>query len=433
MFVGPSGQTVAVVSEDRWKAVISGEAPLDWELWASPITHSRVLTPEGKATVRGAVETITEFFGADWLSKFAAADRRRAIAARLPLLSTYWWPINDTVHVYWRILELAARLSLLRTSSGFAQVRKDMRGDLGHFAHGLLQLEVGALALRSGWTVRLEPVPRPGAKTDLFLSRDADAMFVEAKDFQLDAQAVTNLDAARRVQDNFLNLSIQHSVYFEGDFDIGENPAVLDEWLLDIARQAADTAATQTPRTRDAPSGGQLRIAPGMAPDGIGWSVPVRRGDEWRRIRSAIANKAEQARGDAPLWLRFDETSQFWLLSARPEEHLDWLRQLANGIAYCLSGLPHVAGLVLSSAPASQVGSLSAETQLLDSRATHLVTPVRSPFVREFLIVANPAGSAGDQAEAWLQWYRPEGEWLSWALDVQGYPPLEKLFLTVSA
>lgn len=422
-----------MVPEDRWEALISGEAALDWEIWASPITHSRVLTPEGKTVLLDAVGTIIGFLDAGWLSKFAAADRRRATAARLPLLSPYWWPINDTVHVYWRILELAARLSSLRTSSGFAQVRKDMRGDLGHFAHGLLQLEVGALALRSGWTVRLEPVPRPGAKTDLFLSRDVDSMYVEAKDFHLDAQAATNLDAARRVQDHFLGLTMQHHVYFEGDFDIGEDPDMVDEWLRHVAHMAADTAATQTARTGDAPGGGQLRIAPGMAHDGSGWSVPVRRGDEWRRIRSAIANKAEQGRGDAPLWLRFDETSQFWLLSARPEEHLVWMRQLANGIAESLSGFPHVAGLVLSSAPASQVGSLNAETQLLDSRAIHLVVPVQPPFVRETLIVANPVGSAQDQAEAWLQWYREEGNWLSWALEAQGYPPLEKVFLTVSA
>jgi hypothetical protein len=419
------------MSYDRWAAVLDGDAPIDWELWASPISGSGVLSRQGKATLHRAVETISRFLGPAWLSTFTDPRRRLPTGAGgLPLLSTYWWPVNDTVHVYRRILELAARLTLLETTSGIAQVRKDMRGDLGHFAHGVLQLEVGALALRSGWTVVLEPIPRPGAKTDLRLSCGAQAMLVEAKDFRLDTQSVKSLDAAKRLQNHLLGLEVQHDVYFAGDFDVGEQRETLDDWFLDLTRLAAEVAASHEARTTAAPNGGQLRIVPGPAPEGTGWSVPVRRGDEWQRIRSAIAKKAEQARGTEPLWLRFDETSQFWHLSSSPDQRLAWLRQFANAVAHELVGHRHVAGVLLSAAPASHVDTATTEIHLLDSRAVHLTMPVRPPFVRESLIVSNPRGPAPGQTQAWLEWYRQEGDWLPWAHEILGLPPLHDLFLT---
>jgi len=167
-----------VTTDDRWHSVLDGSAPLDWDLWSSPIGASNALTDEGKAAVHQAVRTITTFLGATWLSTFTAPDRRPERHTGVPLLSVYWWPFNDSTHVYRRILEFAARLSILEGASGFAQVRRDMRSDLGHFEHGLLQLEVGGLAMRSGWEVQLEPVPRPPnrAKTDLRLVRGRESM-----------------------------------------------------------------------------------------------------------------------------------------------------------------------------------------------------------------------------------------------------------------
>lgn len=163
-----------------------GEAPMTWDLWSSDIGNSSVLTSSGKAAVQAAVSTTAEFLGPNWLAKFLPTE---GAVRHLPLMSVYWWPSNDVPHVHMRLLDLGARLTLLKDCAGADTVRRDMRKDLGHFAHGLLQMEVGGLALRDGWKVEFEPATNGARRTDVRVSRGCEAIMVEVKGFLLEKQA----------------------------------------------------------------------------------------------------------------------------------------------------------------------------------------------------------------------------------------------------
>jgi hypothetical protein len=134
------------VADDKhhaeWRAVLAGDAELTWALWSSAIDSSNILTAAGKRTLQRAVAAVADFLGPTWLAEARARQVSDAGAQRtgLPFMSYRWWPDNDVRHVHQRVLTLGARLLVLAETPGLARVRRDLTRDLGHFAHGLLQI-----------------------------------------------------------------------------------------------------------------------------------------------------------------------------------------------------------------------------------------------------------------------------------------------------
>ncbi|HXC79417.1 MAG TPA: hypothetical protein VNU19_20470 [Candidatus Acidoferrum sp.] len=416
---------------ERWRAVEAGGLPLTWDLWSSDVRQSTVLTSAGRTAVVDAVEVIASFLGEDWLSRFLPLDRNKPGARGLPLLSFRWWPANDVPTTFDRLLTFAARLRLLAGSPGLVPVRKAVRGSLGNFEHSLLQLEVAALALRDGWRATFEPKPDPtGTRvTDLRLTRSGDSMLVEVKGFQLDDVVRADLRLAGIVSQAYLALQLEHDVYVSGDISSPTSRDELDGWLTTLGPLAAMVAQDQQPRQSQPPFGGLVEIRAGLPANGTQHSMPIRRRDEWARITAQIDAKAEQGRGAEPLWLRFEETGQFWSLAAPPDERLEWAESWAAALERRLSIHEHVAGLLLSGPDqAISRSRLQQAFQLERSSAAVLSCTTSSPFWRESLIVAGPHSSAIEQAEAWQRWYLNEDSWLAWAHGALGLAPPTKLF-----
>ena len=419
---------------EAWLAIERGEAQLSWDWWSAPVAHSNALTPAGKRAVRATVDTIAEYLGEDWLARFLP-DGTRSSSPGLPLMSWHWWPGNDVAHVYGRLLELGSRLRLLQGVSGIADLRRNMRRDLGHFAHSLLQLEVGGLAMRAGWRVTFEPcVDSEGGRTDLLLVKDDDAMLVEAKGFLLDQRSREDLTFSRRVSMALLDIETREQVTFLGQIEPGLEDEKLAAWLEELAHLAAAVARSGLWIETTPPSGGRLVIQPGWPTPGAGHSTTIRHGDEWRRITTALKAKAEQGRGDNPLWLRFDETSQFWALAVPlnyPRRRLH--ERLARGLSAELASFDHVAGIVLSSTPTAGSTVGAANTwENLDGNSTSLVCTTHPPFWRESIVVGGPNEAATRQRAEWSSWYAAEGSWLGWALDRLSVPPLAELVQPIS-
>lgn len=414
-----------------WHAVEAGEQPLSWQLWASDVDRSTTLTPKGRDVVGHAIDIIAGFLGTDWLHRFLPPKPHTARDAGLPLMDPTWWPANDVHHVHSRLLTFAARLELLRPCPGFAQVRRDMRADLGHFAHGVLQFEAGALALRDGWSVTLEPkvTSRDEGRADLRIERSGTAMLIEVRRFLLDKHATRDLRYTQRLHTALLHLEMTYNVHVAGDLDSCDDPDELQTWIDELTHTARVVTESGRSQPCPAPFGGTLTIHPGLPPNGTSHSMQVRHGDERLRIESAITKKATQGASDTELWLRFDETSEFWNLHVPPAPRaVPWLADLAERAQRVMRDHPHVAGLVLSAPPGLSPLCPTLEAGLISTGATLLDSTAGTTLRRHMLLVPRDPHDAPTRTH-WLDWYRTESDWLSWALEHLGRPPLTELFV----
>ena len=414
-----------------WVAIDAGEAQLTWEVWSARVATSQVLSNSGRRVVRRAVDTIAEFLSANWLAKSIEAIRSTPTAKALPFLSTDWWPATDNRRVYERILRFAAQLTLLAGTPGLVPMRRAMRRDLGQFEHGLLQLEVASLAIRDGWSVTFEPKPDPARSriTDLRLTKGGSAMLVEVKGFLLDDWVRNDLRRADKIRMTMLRLEAEHGVHFSGDNGSPYDDAQLEAWLADLKRLAAEVAHSGQPQESTPPFGGHITVRKSPPQSGTRHTMPIRHRDEWQRISDQIDKKADQGRGSDPLWLRFEETAQFWALAAPPEKRQEWVEALAGAAQQHMARHQHVAGLVLSGpARAHSPRTLRESFQLLDGRGYVLSCTTAAQFWRESLLVPGPHATAAEQLASWHDWYLDEASWLDWALSELDAPPLADLF-----
>jgi hypothetical protein len=421
------------VNEDEvtaWEEIHRGHRGLTWDLWSAPIGYSTALSPRGQRVMQEAVASIADFLGEDWLERFLRPRSAAGNDDHLPLMSFSWWPGNGASHVYVRLLAFAARIRLFAGAEGIAQVRRAMRSDVGHFAHAHLQLEVGALALRDGWHVRFEPKvdSRQHGRADVALTRAGEAMLVETKGFRLDKHTAADLKFTDLIHNRVLALEMTEQVSFSGELGIGDDLTELEGWLQNLSTAARRVSQTGVPAELDAPFGGTMHVRPGRPPERSGYSLPIRRGDEWLRLRAAIRSKADQGRSDLPLWLRFDETSEFWNLSAPPgPAHVHWLAELARQVQLVMADFDNLAGLVLSGLPGASTAH-DVEMGLLGSRAVLMGRRTGPAFWRESLLIPASQNASAEQLLYWLNWYRDEHSWLAWALQQLDLPPLEELF-----
>lgn len=417
-------------SRETWRKVFEGQARLTWGLWADDLRNSELLTDVGREVMLDTVRDIEDFLGEGWLEVHRAHVRPELV--EVPFMSMRWWPSNDTVHVHRRILEFALRLRLLKRAEvpGLGVVRRNMKRDLGHFAHSYVQLEVAALALRAGWAVRLEPPPAGagGARVDLLLTRAGQAMAVEVKTFNVDELMRADIISTDAIQGRLLGMSAERQVQFDGDLEVPdtvEDRAALAAWLDRLGDVAATVQATGEAVTVQPPMGGQLRVVPDVAAKQCQLRMPIRSRDPLARLLGEIERKAEQGRGGAPLWLRFNETRWFFhqLISEHEDRRVSTRDSLVRVLERNLMLYPHVAGLILSSEPIGISDHEVDATVRLPGAATAVVRTTQYPWFRSTMVMLGPArAAASGQKQAWLSWYRGEGDWLDWALVEAGLP-----------
>jgi hypothetical protein len=299
-----------------------------------------------------------------------------------------------------------------------------MRGDIGHFAHSVVQLEVAALALRAGWATRLEPPPATigGSKTDLLLTKGDQTMAVEVKTFVADDLMRTDMRRGDRVHVELRKHSSQFGVAFDGEIGLPETEEefqALISWVIGLGETAKNARENLSTTDLTVPTGGRLSVLPDELAERTELTMSIREADPLRRLLSKIGEKANQGLGNAPLWLRFNETPLFYLRAISQDQpvRIRSLHQLVRTIERRLALHPHVAGLVLSQEPQAMHTQHVSHIRRLPGAAKAIACTTHDPWYRETLIVLGPnrPRSAG-QPDEWSTWYANEDTWLDWAL-----------------
>jgi hypothetical protein len=189
--------------------VLSGEQPMRWDNWGRFVHDSRCLTLDGRVVAQWAVNTLRKDLGDDFLER--ASQRKDAH----PIFGSSLWPINDVPWVFANLFSLATQLEMLRFQNKL--VRKSMSNNLEaiNWAHGLLELEIGGLASRSGWRCAFEPALGNGRKGDVQCKQGSSTLFVEATSMQMSDKERTVLAFHNRLSWQMYLIRSEHEVLLE--------------------------------------------------------------------------------------------------------------------------------------------------------------------------------------------------------------------------
>lgn len=103
------------------------------------------------------------------------------------------------------------------------------------------------------------------------------------------------------------------------------------------------------------------------------------------------------------------------------------MADLAERAQRVMAQHPHVAGLVLSAPPGLSPSRPTLEAGLITTGATLLDSTAGTTLRRHTLLIPCDRHDSTTLAY-WLDWYRAESDWLTWALEHLGWPPLTELF-----
>jgi len=393
---------------------------IDWDYWTDGWNSATCVTPLGKSQVDASIARIASLLGTDYLQRCQQSPPHELLSME--------WIFNKTADVACRILTFSAQIELLQKVKGWSKFQRDLRNDLGHFDHAMVQLEVAGFALRDGWEVSLEPDTHGQRSTDVSLKRGDEEMFVEVKGFRLDATTTRYLSAGRRLEDVLFQVAYEFGAWTKGHL-VGDVTKVnLTDLSARLRLAAAEAVASHSDVLVDLGPHGELVVTSGPPENGLLHSYEIQHADELSRISAQVHEKAEQGRGVEPLWLRFNESSRFWglaTLGVKPEKVHEII---AGRIVDELRGFPHVAGAVLSAPPLFSTNSAPIEIETMKGQAWSFVNLQYQHQYRESLMARGSNGSFDQQSGYWVNWYRNESTWLSWAHQQLGLPDLESIF-----
>jgi hypothetical protein len=410
---------------EHWQAVVSGDEHPTWELWSAPIERSTCLTRQGQRTARWAADEMARFFGLDWL--------KRSFLEGSPVIELPWWPSNDVPATLLRIIRLGASLALLKATAGGRFFRQRCQESVDFWNHALMQLEVGGLALRSGWDVELEPELLSKKRGDLLLRRADVAMLVETTRVRFSDEFVSTERFNDLAFSHLRAIEMQRGVEISGSLGDVVEVVELRSWLDEVDEIAASVERVGISIELTPPGGGRMLIS---APKGTDKGQRTISGatteprDEWLRVNRAIANKVSQATDPRyPLWIRLDTGANLWhFTTASTLPRFEMHAALATNIAAILDREPGLSGVVVSGALEYRSGNHQpGEWTFLDGRGCGLVVANPNGFWREAVFVAKD--DALDQLAEWRTWYLDEPTWLDWALSHQGHPQVTELLL----
>lgn len=172
-----------------WARVVSGEAPLTWDLWAAWFDRATCLTAEGKQVAVSAVGTLRQFLGEDWPNESLHSEG--SLVADLDL-----WLANNVPHAAVRFFSLYARIALLLSSRRVRTFRRALQRNKSNtnWSHSELQLEVAGFAHRAGRCVTFEPPVGGGRSADLHLNHADGHITVECVTHGTDDRSLVSDD-----------------------------------------------------------------------------------------------------------------------------------------------------------------------------------------------------------------------------------------------
>jgi hypothetical protein len=326
------------------------------------------------------------------------------------------------------LLELALRLSLLDRVHGRGKVQKALRGDAAssQLMHARIQLEVAAIAQHLGRPVALESRKISGKDpVDLLLDRtpvETFAVLDEDRD-------INQRDAVDEMFDWLLHLGIAHDIHLTGKIH-----TVLDKQHRDLLEQNVKLAANivRAGQGEQTLQHEQYELAVVRREDAAGrpLSGPTSRKDGWRKPRSRLLKKADQALSSGATWLRCDIRTGLWQFTELRKLSLgDRATQLGKAVRQTLASYSHIDGVLLSCGSLQAQGRFEGETAMGASNELALRRPIFPLRVREAVIVPMTAAGMAD-IELWHAIYDNEPRWFAWALATAGLPTPEAIYAT---
>jgi len=330
------------------------------------------------------------------------------------------------------LLDMALRYRVLDGIPGSAKVRNQMRADLQDERrwHCGLQLEVGALATRAGFTVALEVVsPPPAGPSDVSLRRGGQEMQVETFAVFRGQRSQQATAYWNRFSQQTLQISGELNVGISGDADPRLSEDDYQELIRQIRAAAERAVATSQAQPVEYASARLSILPPGQ--DDYQLVSAVEESQGWPRIESRIIRKARQAAAAGGGWLRADIRDGMWQFTPWARAGLRAkIEELARLTVRALRQVPGIDGAVLSNGAGFAQGEFCGESARTADGCYGIRRLLPAARVRETMII--PVTSLGhDQASIWLDMYGAEEHWLDWALSRAGLPTRNQIFGTL--
>jgi hypothetical protein len=344
------------------------------------------------------------------------------------------WAGSHTV-AYVELVELALQLELLCDCDGFARIRDGLKRDPRdeQLQHVRLQLEVGALAQRTGYGVRFErPIDGGNKTSDVNIDLPGgQSLLAEARVLLLDERSV----AINRFTDQAFEKIHRVESLYDVQCD-GELAELIDDQKLGEMLDAVETRARLVKAGAVAPPlrlhGATLVVnRRGTGPQ-QGLKGPALAGDLWPRIADRLDKKALQTQGAQNVWLRICALHGLWLFTDWATKSLGGkLTAMRHNIASVLGDRPHVEGVVISSGSGWPQGTVIDE-DYEDSDLGYAIRRGIPPIMaRETLVVPlRVGGETPVHTRIWRDLSASEPGWLDYALAQFELPSTAEIFAT---
>jgi hypothetical protein len=392
--------------------------PPSFGLYRKMLDSPHVRPPRREA-ISWALDELERRMGANWLERYW--KKASHVPPEVNLGSAH-------VSALAKLLEFTLRFAVLDGLPGAGKVQKEMKNDVRDERrhHCALQLEVGALAARAGYTAAFEePVQPARPPSDVVLRRGDEMTRTETFAIMPD-QSMREADAFwHHISRSIMLIRLAHDTPISGTI----TGPMADEdaaHLLRLLEAAASKAAATGDEQPVALSQAQLRVQPpGSRGDGLQFSAPQT--DRWPRIAGKLRGKAEQAQASGGGWLRADILEGTWAFT-------DWgrsglrakLDQIAPYIKTLLAPYASINGAILSNSDGLAYGQVIGESARTAAACYALRRTLPGARARETIIIAT-TDTGRRQARSWVDIYGPEDSWLDWALSKYQLPPWDEI------
>jgi hypothetical protein len=290
----------------------------------------------------------------------------------------------------------------------------------------LLQLEVGALAARGGYTVACEDRVRPRAPpSDVVLRCDEHTLRIETFAIIRDKRSQEKAAYWERLLFDVKQIEWRHDTPISGVIPKQLDDAASAELLRLVEQAAQQTAATNEEHVVSWQSA-ELRVLPTGTTD---WQLEAGAEESigWPRVAGKLRQKAKQAQASGSSWLRADILDGTWQFTPWARASLRAkIDEMARQVQPLLSQVAGISGVALSSGAGVAQGQFVGESARSIGECYGLRRVLPAVRVRETMIV--PVSAAGrEQARLLVDLYGAEESWLDWALDRFGLPAWSEL------
>jgi hypothetical protein len=390
--------------------------PPNWATWCELMERSH-RSAAGKLAGVWALNVLEETLGPHW-----PEDLLESTGSVPSVVFGYAY-----AYEFARLLELALRLTILRSTPGYGAVRRDLRRDHRHERrhHSTIQLEVAALAARLGLDPSMEVATIAGGPADVLFNAPNGPIVAEARVVLRDASSRAAEADWERFTAALLILEANHRTTFGGGLDFIPTDRELDELLAgldEVARQVSSDGEPRTFRNQ----AGVIEVVPDSRASEVTLRGPRQASNGWPRIASVLREKAAQALRTNATWLRVDVLDGLWQLTEWSRSGLaEKTERLSSAVSEVLvsSGLN---GAILTSGAALVVDAVQEITFDVADGAIGLRRVVQPIRARETVIIPLRR-DAKWQAGVWRDLYESEPDWLRWALAECGLPSLDEV------